>query len=83
MSKHGDLGLTDSEYDLILEKIAAGTAPWLKPWTSTSTRPLLGFNWALIRRRMVVLPLPEPPISATTSPRRKTRFRSDKIGRSP
>ena len=26
--------------DLILEKIAAGTAPWLKPWSSTSTRPL-------------------------------------------
>lgn len=26
--------------DLILDKIAAGTAPWLKPWTSTSTRPL-------------------------------------------
>ncbi|MEZ5682648.1 MAG: zincin-like metallopeptidase domain-containing protein [Erythrobacter sp.] len=26
--------------DLILEKIAAGTAPWLKPWSATSTRPL-------------------------------------------
>ena len=26
--------------DLILEKIAAGTAPWLKPWSATSARPL-------------------------------------------
>lgn len=26
--------------DLILEKIAAGTAPWLKPWSATSSRPL-------------------------------------------
>lgn len=26
--------------DLILEKIAAGTAPWLKPWSAISTRPL-------------------------------------------
>ena len=23
--------------DLILEKIDAGTAPWLKPWSATST----------------------------------------------
>lgn len=26
--------------DLILEKIEQGTAPWLKPWGSTSSRPL-------------------------------------------
>lgn len=26
--------------DLILEKIAAGTSPWLKPWSATSMRPL-------------------------------------------
>ena len=26
--------------DLILEKIEQGTAPWLKPWSASSTRPL-------------------------------------------
>ena len=40
MTRHPKPDVAQIITDLILEKIAAGTAPWLKPWTSTSTRPL-------------------------------------------
>jgi len=40
MTRHSKPDVAQVITDLILEKIAAGTAPWLKPWTSTSTRPL-------------------------------------------
>ena len=40
MTRHPKPDVAQVITDLILEKIAAGTAPWLKPWTSTSTRPL-------------------------------------------
>ncbi len=40
MTRHPKPDVTQVITDLILEKIAAGTAPWLKPWSATSTRPL-------------------------------------------
>lgn len=40
MTRHPKPDVAQVITDLILEKIAAGTAPWLKPWTSTCTRPL-------------------------------------------
>ena len=38
MTRHPKPDVAQVITDLILEKIAAGTAPWLKPWTSTCTR---------------------------------------------
>lgn len=40
MTRHPKPDVAQVITDLILEKIAAGTAPWLKPWSATSTRPL-------------------------------------------
>jgi hypothetical protein len=38
-------------------------------WPATSTRPDFGCNSPPIRRRIVVLPQPEPPMMPTTPPR--------------
>ena len=40
MTRHPKPDVAQVITDLILEKIAAGTAPWLKPWSANSTRPL-------------------------------------------
>ena len=40
MTRHPKPDVAKVITDLILEKIAAGTAPWLKPWSATTTRPL-------------------------------------------
>jgi len=67
MTRHPKPDVAQVITDLILEKIAAGTAPWLKPWTSTSTRPLRhngvpysGINtfflWAVAESRGYVSP---------------------------
>ena len=40
MTRHLKADVAQVITDLILEKIADGTAPWLKPWSAISTRPL-------------------------------------------
>ena len=49
----------------------------------TATVPRCGLIWPPISRRTVVLPEPEPPITAISLPRGKSMLRFCRIGRSP
>src|SRR5471032_562026 len=52
-------------------------------WPSTRTAPDDGRSWPPIRRSILVLPEPEPPMTATTSPRAKSMSSPVSIGRLP
>ena len=77
--------------DLVLMKLhavglrGAASPARSRPWTSTPssiTRPRDGLTWAPIARSTVVLPQPEPPINATSEPRRKRILMFFRIRRS-
>ena len=84
MTRHPRPDVAQTITDLILEKIAAGTAPWLKPWSATSTRPLRhngvpysGINtfflWAVAETRGASRPARGKRVQADHRDRSRTR----------
>ncbi|MOA51474.1 hypothetical protein D3C78_1746260 [compost metagenome] len=56
---------------------------WAMSWPKASTRPRCAVSWPVAARNSVVLPEPEPPMMATTSPARTSMEMSRKTVKSP